>query len=303
MTAHDPHDLTLPEGRVEWLMADTIKPWRHQRDLSKAAVNKIARDFDPDTLGVLTVSRRDGVDYLLDGQHRLAAIRDVLGWADQNVPCLVYDGLTDEQEAKLFNAQAPGKRRQLSPLHAMYVAYQAGDQSVRAIVGTVERAGLAVGWGNESRANTVVAARALAELHGTYGIYRLQRVLELLRDSLGPASQAYSGDMLKGAMAFHVRYDGLYHRGELVARLRAAGIVGVQREAANMLAAIAARRDAAIGRAIQKIYNRGRRSRMLGAWQDRYLPGDVKIASVARMTVASRENARIAARRPDRADS
>lgn len=278
----DRNEINAPVGRMEWLRADTLRPWAHQRDLNKAAVNKIARDFDPDTLGTLTVTRRDGINYLLDGQHRLAAIRDVMGWGDQNVPCVVYEGLTDEQEAKLFNGQAPGKRRALAPLHAMYVAYQSGDERAKAIVQVVERAGLAMAWasanGGGGANNAIAAASALGRTFDLYGAYRTQVVLELLRDGLGPTSRAYTGDMIQGTMAFWLRYQEMAVRAEMLARLRAAGVVGVLREATNMRAAVSGSMPDSVGRAIHKIYNHGRSARRLPEWPEKFVAPDVKAA-------------------------
>lgn len=290
----DRNEINAPVGRMEWLRADTIRPWEHQRDLSKAAVNKIARDFDPDMLGALTVTRRGGINYLLDGQHRLAAIRDVLGWADQNVPCIVYEGLDDQQEAKLFNGQAPGNRRQLSKLHALYVAFQAGDPDAIRLNGTVERSGLVIGWLKGGAANdSVVAVGALQDVARTLGHYRLGTILDLLRAGLGPQGRAYSGDLIRGMGAFLVRYEDTYSRDEMIERLRRAGLDAVTRQASNIRAALGAGSAASYGRALHQLYNKARpegSAKRLTEWQDNVVDPEIKATAIEVMTRMTRRD-------------
>jgi hypothetical protein len=73
------------------------------RPLNRQRVHTIAEKFDPDAIGVLTVSvRPDGTYLLLDGQHRLAALRQA-GWdGQQKVPCDLRHGLSQVQEVALF---------------------------------------------------------------------------------------------------------------------------------------------------------------------------------------------------------
>lgn len=296
------NEINAPVGRMEWLQADTLRPWRHQRDLSKATTLKIARDFDPDMLGTLTVTRRGGINYLLDGQHRLAAIRDVLGWADQNVPCIVYEGLDDQQEAKLFNGQAPGNRRQLSKLHALYVAYQAGDLEAIRLNGTVERSGLVIGWLKGGTTHeTVVAVGALQDVARTLGHYRLGTILDLLREGLGPQGRAYSGDLIKGMGAFLVRYEDTYNRDELIERLRRAGLDAVTRQASTIKAALGAGSAAAYGRALHQLYNKSRpegSAKRLTEWQDNVVDPEIRATAIEVMTRMARRDYETGIRKP-----
>ena len=63
---------------------DRIVTEEYQRVLNMKNVNGIVRDFDPARLGVLVVNHRaDGTYAILDGQHRLAALRR-MGYAAAN---------------------------------------------------------------------------------------------------------------------------------------------------------------------------------------------------------------------------
>ena len=51
-----------------------------QRDkLNKKKINDIIKDFDPNLLGIITVSYRDGKWYIIDGQHRAIALNTIFG--------------------------------------------------------------------------------------------------------------------------------------------------------------------------------------------------------------------------------
>lgn len=72
-----------------------------QRDLNQSRVNGLAAEFDLEQLGTPTVNQRDGLFYVIDGQHRVEALR-VMGWGDQSVQCWSYSGLSETEEAEKF---------------------------------------------------------------------------------------------------------------------------------------------------------------------------------------------------------
>jgi len=71
----------------------------YQRPISSVQVEKIISNFDENRLGVLTVSYRDGVYYIVDGACRVQIMRN-LGYTHAHA--MVLAGLTYSQEAKLF---------------------------------------------------------------------------------------------------------------------------------------------------------------------------------------------------------
>lgn len=80
----------------------------YQRIINMKNVNGIVRDFDPAKLGVLVVSARsDGTYSVLDGQHRLAALRR-LGFTKTN--CIVLEGMSVKEEADFFRRQNENKQ-------------------------------------------------------------------------------------------------------------------------------------------------------------------------------------------------
>ena len=76
--------------------------------LNMRNVAGIVRHFDPAKLGVLVVSHRaDGTYSVLDGQHRLAALRR-LGYTSAN--CIVLEGMSIREEADYFRRQNENKQ-------------------------------------------------------------------------------------------------------------------------------------------------------------------------------------------------
>lgn len=92
------------EAVLRWIPLDQIRvSTRAQRDLNPARVDRILATLDLEQLGVLTVNSRDDAFYVIDGQHRHAAL--LAFFADEpdiKVQCWTYFGLTEEQEAERF---------------------------------------------------------------------------------------------------------------------------------------------------------------------------------------------------------
>src|SRR6187549_648827 len=90
-TAHERNTVPMPapneridtNGQVTWLRVDrlTVDPavgGGYQRALNPRKVKAIAKELDPDALGVLTVSRReDGSLVIIDGQQRQGALMSI----------------------------------------------------------------------------------------------------------------------------------------------------------------------------------------------------------------------------------
>lgn len=78
---------------------------RVQRDLKLHRVDYLVANFDLDDFGQPVVSWRDGHYYIIDGQHRIEALKVWLGkgWEIQKIECRVYQGLTEAEEADMFD--------------------------------------------------------------------------------------------------------------------------------------------------------------------------------------------------------
>ena len=84
----------------------------YQRNLSQAHIARAAANFDLYQINPVKVSRRDGVNYVFNGQHTIEIVALVSGSRDTPVWCMIYDDLCYEHEADIFAT----RREDLLPL-------------------------------------------------------------------------------------------------------------------------------------------------------------------------------------------
>jgi hypothetical protein len=90
------------KAQLQWVPVSQIRVSpAAQRDLNPARVRALARHFDLEQFGTPVVSHRGGIYYVIDGQHRIAALR-AAGPGDCEVLCWTYHGLTEAGEAAMF---------------------------------------------------------------------------------------------------------------------------------------------------------------------------------------------------------
>lgn len=65
----------------------------YQRNLSQAHIARAAANFDLYQINPVKVSRRDGVNYVFNGQHTIEIVALVSGSRDTPVWCMIYDDL------------------------------------------------------------------------------------------------------------------------------------------------------------------------------------------------------------------
>ena len=77
----------------------------YQRNLSQARIEKTAENFDLFQINPVKVSRRDGINYVFNGQHTIEIVALVSGSRETPVWCMVYDDLEYQHEADIFANQ------------------------------------------------------------------------------------------------------------------------------------------------------------------------------------------------------
>ena len=90
------------DARLQWVPIPKMKvnPIA-QRELKQARVDLLAAHFSLEDLGTPTVNKRDDYYFIIDGQHRIEALKQI-GYGDQQVECWVYHGLSEQAEADRF---------------------------------------------------------------------------------------------------------------------------------------------------------------------------------------------------------
>lgn len=189
---------------LEWVKATDLRvDPRYQRPLDMKRVRKIARDFDADAFGVLLVSKRaDGGLWLIDGQHRQAVLHEI-GWGDQTAACLIFSGLTLENEARIFILSNSGS--QPNALAKFKAALIEGEGGAVEIDNIVRRVGLQIGAGGNQR--TLQAVAALRKAYDKGGSFMLERTLRCILAAWGSDSQNFQADIIQGLTLFQKRYN------------------------------------------------------------------------------------------------
>ena len=100
----------------------------YQRPVESEDVDRLIAKWDDRLLTPLVVSFRDGKFNVVDGQHRIAAMRKMADGGNITVPCLIYTGLSYEQEAELYFKLDQSKGR-LRLSHATKALLESGTDA------------------------------------------------------------------------------------------------------------------------------------------------------------------------------
>ena len=189
-----------PTGIEQNIMAiplEKIITEKYQRALNMKNVNAIARNFNPARLGVLVVSKRgDGTFAVLDGQHRLAALRR-LGMKSAN--CIVLEGMTLQDEAEYFRHQNENKQA-LRITDTFNAALWAGDEESIEINGLMQKYGFR--FGKSGSPMCICAIGALQTILRTFGKDVLEYTLSSIALTYPKDATILRREMLAGMAEF-----------------------------------------------------------------------------------------------------
>jgi hypothetical protein len=172
-----------------------------QRELKLTWAEHIASDLDPERLGVLTVSLRNDRYWIIDGQHRVEAMR-LAGWADQSIQCWVYEGLTETQEAELFL-----RLNDVLPVSAhakQGIGVTAGRAEECEIDRVVRAQGLCIS--QDKLPGAVRCPGTLRRIIRRSDSVVLGRTLRIIRDAYGDAG--FESTVIDGLAYLCARYNG-----------------------------------------------------------------------------------------------
>lgn len=89
------------------------------------------------------MSRRDGINYVFDGQHTIEIIASESGSRDTPVWCMIYDDLKYKEEAHIFADQQKHVKA-LSSFETFKAHIEADDPKQKMIEAIVQSYGLAI---------------------------------------------------------------------------------------------------------------------------------------------------------------
>ncbi len=167
----------------------------YQRNLSIKHVQKAAANFDPYQINPVKVSRRDGINYVFNGQHTIEIIALVSNSRETPVWCMIYDDLEYEHEADIFANQMKFTKP-LMPYEIFMANIEAGSDKHLIIRDLVESYDLAIT--PTSTVGGICAVSALEKIHDKYGFHTLDRVLRLCIGTWEGTPHSLSANMMNG---------------------------------------------------------------------------------------------------------
>lgn len=167
----------------------------YQRNLSIKHVQRAAANFDPYQINPVKVSRRDGINYVFNGQHTIEIIALVSKSRETPVWCMVYDDLEYEHEADIFANQMKFTKP-LMPYEIFMANIEAGSDKHLIIRDLVESYDLSIT--PSSTLGGICAVSALEKIHDKYGFHTLDRVLRLCIGTWEGTPHSLSANMMNG---------------------------------------------------------------------------------------------------------
>ena len=175
----------------------------YQRNISHIHVSRTADNFNLRQINPVKVSRRDGINYVFNGQHTIEIVAMVSGSRETPVWCMIYDDLCYSHEADIF-ANQQKYVKSLNP-HEVFVAnVEAGNDDQLTIKRLVETYGLTIT--TKKAPNTICAVGALESIFTKYGYHVLNRVLRLIVGSWEGDPNSFSANMLNAVAKLVVTY-------------------------------------------------------------------------------------------------
>lgn len=175
----------------------------YQRNLSQAHIEKAAENFDLFQINPVKVSRRDGINYVFNGQHTIEIVAKVSGSRETPVWCMIYDALSYSHEADIFANQMKFVKA-LQPYEVFMANIEAQNQDQLMIRDLVESFGLEIGI--KRAPGIICAVSSLESIYRKYGIHVLSRVLRLIIGAWEGDINSFSANVLNAVAKMVVVY-------------------------------------------------------------------------------------------------
>lgn len=279
---------TKYQAKIEWVpVAKCRTEPGAQRAFVQAWADKIAAEFDPDLIGFPFVAAHpdeDDVFVIIDGQHRIDAVKKALG-IDQLIECEVVRGVSIARAAQLYRGR--NAIRLPRPVDLFIAGVKGGVAECVAIEQIVRKAGLRIA--GHATGNAVACVSALQH------IYRLDtsgkilgRALAIGISAWGLTAEATQGNFLEG-LALMLRRDWDSIDDEALARNLAGtsgGSAGVMGHARTLKAAMGGGIVVNVWRQLVTVYNKKRHKNLLADVDVRRTPSAPKKKAATRKPVA-----------------
>ena len=175
----------------------------YQRNLSQAHIEKTAENFDIFQINPVKVSRRDGINYVFNGQHTIEIVALASGSRETPVWCMIYDDLCYAHEADIFANQMKFVKS-LLPYEIFMANIEARNPDQLMIRDLVESYGMKI---SAKRApGHICAVSTLEAIYKKYGYQVLNRVLRLIIATWVGDGNSFSANIMNAVAKLCVVY-------------------------------------------------------------------------------------------------
>ena len=203
------------DARLRWIPLGKMRVSPvAQRELRQHRVDYLVANFNLEELGTMTVNERGGWYYIIDGQHRRAALIEWLGgdWEPQKVQCWTYVGLSEEEEADKFDRL----NDQLNV--AAYDRFKVRVAARRPIETDVDRIVRSNGQTiAKDRNKGIGATTSLLNIYVRAGGDQLGKTIRIIDNAYG--TSGFEKVTLDGIGFLCQRYDGQLDESKIIQRL------------------------------------------------------------------------------------
>lgn len=232
-----------------------------QRDVKPARVDYLVAHFDAEQIGTPVVNERGGKFFVIDGQHRMAALREVFGDSHQ-VQCWTYVGLSEQEEAEKF--------LQINDVLSVSAMdkYQIGVEAGREIEADIDRIVRACGMvvSRQAVEGGIGAVGTLRRVYARSGPGTLGRTLRMIDSAFGSAGLEAS--VIDGIGMLCGRYNGELQDELAVVKLRntRGGVKGLLGKAAVLKERTRQPFNQCVAAAAVDIINSGKGGKKIPGW-------------------------------------
>ena len=198
------YSMFVPNVTFEQIpIKNLVSNQNYQRRLSESQIIKAAEDFDVFQINPVKVSRRDGINYVFNGQHTIEIVALVSGSRDTPVWCMIYDSLHYEHEAHIF-AEQQKHVRPVAPFETFIAQLEAGSDKHLMIWDLVQSYQLEIS--SKSCNGSICAVSALEQIYDKCGYHVLDRTLRLCVGTWEGEKYSLSASMLRGVAKLIVTF-------------------------------------------------------------------------------------------------
>ena len=190
------YSMFVPNVHFEQIpIKNLVSNQEYQRNISQQHVLNATEHFDLYQINPVKVSRRNGVNYVFNGQHTVEIVALASGSRDTPVWCMIYDDLNYEHEADIFANQMKFVKP-LRPYEVFMANIEAGNQEQLLIRDLVESYSLSIG--QVRNYGVICAVSTLENIYEKFGYHVLDRTLRLCVGAWEGDINSLSSNMLNG---------------------------------------------------------------------------------------------------------